>query len=327
MASKNRGLQRLKRIYERQVPARFGREYIPAILATRAEAPPNSRPSMLYSELVGRDLQFLSPNERAVALVVIRHRCCFEFHEQKMLSPEPSTHPLFGHRQGMGLKLPPVRGTLDVADRLGFIDIHPIVRACDPKQPESSKSLPSPYIGDLLVFYCDELGPYLINYTVKDKAVDFARTYQHARRDPEKDAYLAHARHEIEKAYYADAGIRTIRVAAKEDIDPIVFQNLDHVATKSVQPIDITPEQESVIVDLFIQAQYRGIPPYDMFEAHQRKLRCDWSTAYIVLARAIWQRRLRVDLFRPVLPNWPLNAEEVDIFDKYGNWFQRLPCS
>jgi hypothetical protein len=43
----------------------------------------------------------------------------------------------------------------------------------------------------------------------------------------------------------------------------------------------------------------------------------------VVLYQAIWNRQIRVDLFRPVLADSPLRLEREDVLVRYATWFER----
>lgn len=43
----------------------------------------------------------------------------------------------------------------------------------------------------------------------------------------------------------------------------------------------------------------------------------------VVLYQAIWNRQVRVNLFRPVLADAPLRPEREDVLTRYANWFAR----
>jgi len=42
-----------------------------------------------------------------------------------------------------------------------------------------------------------------------------------------------------------------------------------------------------------------------------------------ILYAAIWSREVRVDLYRPVLPDKPLRRERSDVLVDYSHWFAR----
>jgi hypothetical protein len=144
-----------------------------------------------------------------------------------MLPMMPSPHPMARHRRAATLPLLPLQGTLEVAARLGYLKLHPWIRAAN-KDTGVAMTQPFPWIGDLLFFRSDEHGPFAVNVTVKADPADFNSPYRgelmgcgSAVRAREKSV----ARHAIEHQLYADAGIRTVR-ATRKDVDPMVGHNL-----------------------------------------------------------------------------------------------------
>ena len=158
---------RLAQIIQRQDPPGFGANYVPAIKASREEAPPRSRPAWVWWERVGRDLSTLSSVERSMLMPCLYNPSLWEVHEQRMLPTMPRPHPLNGHPKACGLILPPMRGTVDVADSLGLLRFHPLVSVpIDPGSNECER-VPFPWMGDLLLFLEDADGPYNVNLDIK----------------------------------------------------------------------------------------------------------------------------------------------------------------
>lgn len=320
-------LERLRTILERQDKPLFGPEYRPAILATRREAPSISRPSTVYWHRLGRDVHLLSSPERAAALLAMYHSGLFELHEQKMLSVNPRAHPMAGHPAAVGLKLPPVRGTVDVANRLGHLSFHPKVKA--PRQEGSNEWMwvPYPYIGDLLLFLQDQDGPYCVNWSIKLHPEDFDRPASRADpiRNPSVAAHRVQARHEIERVYYEDAGIRTVRIA-KTNIDLHVVTNLTQLFGWHLQAVPLDEGQRAEMVTKYETALELGITPIDVIGQLILRHRYRREDCLAVLYQAIWTRRLRIDLFRPLLVDRPLRPEKRDVIKVYAEWFERRPC-
>lgn len=126
---------RFDQILERQYPARYGKHYIPSILATRTEAPSGSRPAMVWFDRIGRYVHTLSTPERAVLSIITYCPNVIDVLEQRMLPYLPAEHPLSSHHLAAGLVLPRFRGTLAIADELGVLDVHPTIhRDADSKR-------------------------------------------------------------------------------------------------------------------------------------------------------------------------------------------------
>jgi len=49
----------------------------------------------------------------------------------------------------------------------------------------------------------------------------------------------------------------------------------------------------------------------------------DVFTARVILYQAIWNRRLRIDLFHPVVADHPLMPEHIDVCTQYADLFVR----
>lgn len=328
MASMRPSWERLRTILARQDKLSFGPDYQPAIRATPREAPSISRPSVVRSSKLGREVHLLSTPECAAALVALHHPELFELHEQKMLSVDSRPHPLFGHPAATGLKLLPVRGTVEVAEQLGYLPFHPKVKAPRTVKFKEWMWVPFPYIGDLLLFLTDQDGPYCVNWTVKLDPEGFDRPLPHPGpiRKPSAAARRIQARHEIERVYYDDAGIRTVRIA-KTGIDFHVVANLRQLFGWQLQTTRLHDEQRAEMLAKYETALNLGIPPIDMTAQLMLRHRCSREDCFAVLYQAIWARRLRVDLFKPVLVDRPLQPEKRDVLTEYAAWFARRSCT
>lgn len=323
---------RYKRLGRRQSVPLWGPNYVPGILASRDEAPSISRPSLLYSVKLLRELHFLSIPEREACLFALHNGAVFEIKEQHVLHPFPAPHPLVGHPEAEGLDLLPVQGTLAVAMRMGteMFRKHPIViwsaKERLDRSINSDQLLPISYIGDFLVFLRDENGAYVLNWTVKATPDDFYRYLPH---DPigrlnkllkkqDKDD----SRHRLEEAYFRDAGIRTVRISASE-LDRGVVANLTDLACQAGQPEPLDFEKRQEMVELFRRLLGTRTTVLSRLSAITRKFHCTGTQAITILLQAIWARKIRVDLHKPILVDRPLVPERLDIFDEYAHFFRR----
>lgn len=316
---------KLKRIYQRQSNPNWDCSYIPSILATPQEAPSISRAFILTpSKLSGRETHLLSTGERNAALLGLYHPDVVGLQEQRMLSPDPTVHPLWAMPGSDRTKLSALKGVIDVAERLGYLSFLPRLRVKHPQNPDETLTVVFPWIGDLLWAIKDADGKiFCVNWSVKDKASDFTKpTFTRIKRqnsptEPQKIL----ARHEIERAYYDDARIRTCHVAS-EQIDQHVTANLRHLFLYHRRALDLSFEQEAEIFDKFVSAFEVGIPPSEVISDFVMRGRYSADSCKTVLYRGIWERRLRVDLFRPILINCPLKPETVDVISHYQDWFR-----
>lgn len=312
--------QRFLTIRSRQEDARWGKEYEPSILATVREAPSVSIASRLYWARLERDIHCLSMPETAAALLALYNGNVFELHEQKMLSPEPRCHPLFGHPRAHGLSLPPLKGTVAVAERLGAFKFHPTV-LMELRGGELGH-VPFPWVGDLLLFMQDEVGPYCVNWNVKLKRGDHDKPFQARRRTSARSVAQAKARREIETMYYQDAGIAT-RDVSLDDIPHSLICNLACLFPSTKGHIGLPPQQQDKLIDIFSSDMRAGIAPMTTLDYLASSCGLDRAVVRKVLYRAIWSRRLRVDLYSTILMDKPLQPERTDALASFFRWFRR----
>ncbi|MNF26333.1 hypothetical protein D3C81_485610 [compost metagenome] len=312
------------RIIERQLSFQWGDQYQPSIRASRSEGPSISRLRELNWKRYGRTLHLLStPEVRAVNLALYNPNV-FEIHEQKMLHPTPTTHPLFGHPLAQTMLLASHKGTLDVAERLGKLRSHPTIWIDDGEQRER---FPFPYLGDLLLYLkCSDSSPYCVNWTVKNTESDFnehrrskVKTLKQRQRDKER----AEIRHEIERIYYLDAGIRTQRIV-KNSIDDEVSANLDMCMSAEDRLITLSP----LTVKDFTQSLNQAIGTDTTAAEIINKYTSHHGKAHefrMLFYRAVWRRELLLDLFQPILIDRPMNPQDQDVLDVYSSYFAGLP--
>jgi len=315
-----RQAHRVRTMLSRQPDSRWLRDYDPAIHATRTEAPRTSRPRTVFSLKLGRCLHLLSPGEEAVALIVLHNPAVFDVHEQRMLHTEPTVHPLHNHPDHARVDLPAFRGTIAAADGLGLLRHHP--RFTD---PETGQQVPLPYVGDLLVFLQDEEGPHAINLNIKWQEVDFKRRGPGLFPRPRlAEDEGAKARLAIEEAYYADAGIRSVRIAAGA-IHSEVRSNLHRLLLWHCRPIDLSPAVTAELIGYFERQIGTHNACWSLIQAGARRMRISDYTAKTVLFQAIWNRVLDVDLYKPILMDCPLQRATRDALHEYRHWFERTP--
>lgn len=316
---------RLKTIYARQDSADWGPDYLASIFATPQEAPSISRAFVLTpAKLNGRETHLLSTPERNACLLGLYHPQVIGLQEQRMLSPGPCQHPLWTFPGIDRTTLPPFKGIIDVADRLGYLDVLPKLKigSRDPSMPP--KTVIFPFIGDLLWAVQPSAGKiYCVNWSVKDAYSDFKRPISapHGLAVSHRQSRAALARHEIEDAYYFDGEIRTVQVA-DEAIDHHVSANLRQLFLHHRQPPHLTLEQREEILRKFHSALEVGIPPVEIILQLTERGRYSVYQCRSLLYQAIWNRELRVDLFRPILINLPLKHESRDVVDVYSDWFK-----
>lgn len=316
---------RLELIRKRQWKDRWGADYDAAIHATPKEAPGISTPCVLLPQkLGGREFHTLSQPETWAALLAFHYPKTWEVHEERILYPGPRSHFLFGHERARGLSFKPFAGTIDVADRLGMLSKHPRVRLRRGSDSRLWQMTPFPYIGDLLLFLEDQVGPYLINWPIKDKYKNFRRRGPHPKGKAQLDVDDpdAIARQLLEETYYGDADIRTQPVAG-EAIDFDLRCNLADLFGDHALVIDIVDDQRERIMELYRSAIGADAPAYGVAREAASRFNLSERDAVALIRQGIWRRELRVDLFRPVLMDRPLHPEVEDVFRRYGHWFAR----
>lgn len=325
-SSKGISAQRLKTIYQRQGDPCWDSTYTPAILATPQEAPSISRAFILTpKKLRGRETHLLSTAERNATLLGLYHPKIIGLQEQRMLSPEPRRHPLWTFPGVDKTSLQSIKGVIDVAERLGYLDLLPRVKMENPEDPTQPITLVFPWCGDLLWSIQDSPSDiYCVNWTIKDSYLDFKRPAPNRNGKPlsRETSRAILGRHEIEKIYYEDACIRTVQVAG-EAIDHHVAANLRQLFLHHRRPLLLTPEQRDELLQKYRSAFNTGVPPAEVILLLAERGRFTIHQCRSLLYQAIWNRELRVDLFQPVLINRPLRPESQDVLDVYSEWFTR----
>ena len=317
-------LARLREILRRQDPPAWSPDYEPAIKAVREEAPPRSRPAQVLSAKLNRYCHVLSSVELSVLFIALCHPDLIELHEQRMLSMEPCLHPLSGHPLSIGLDLPRLEGTISVAQRLDYLNLHPKVYLSDPKT-NSKTPVPFPWTGDFLLFLVDKNGPYCLNWTVKGVSEDFNRSFGngHPIKNQKQDAANVRARHAIEELYYLDAGIRTIRIVER-DLPVNLIRNLRTLVLLHERPVDLPAEVRIELIERLRASVQTGRPPLEILLSLRHRFYIDLYSLKVAFYQAIWTRELRVDLFsNPIFISCPLMPEKKDVLVRFAHWFSR----
>ena len=309
---------RLREMYRRQDPFRFGPDYLAATRATRAEAPGRSRPSQLYAEKLGRSVHNLSIPERKANCLALYNPAVIEIHDQSLLWPTAHKHPLSLLRPNWDVPCPTFKGTLDVADRLGYLNRHPTLTYRESKE---RKTVPWPYQGDSLLFLGAE-STYCVNWSVKAKRREFLKPEPGPKRLEARRRLALRARYEIEAQYYLDVDIRTQPIT-EEEIDDTVATNLIKLCCYSQREQTLNELQLCNLEDALRQGLNSGTPPSVTIARFVIAERCSIDQGKVAFYQSIWHRRLRPDLFKPVLIDRPLEPESTDVLEYYNDWFQQ----
>ena len=240
-----------------------------------------------------------------------------------MLYPGQHLHPLDGHTLATGANLQPVLGTLAIATQIGFDHAKVVVEDANGQR----RWLPHPYLGDLLLYLKDKDGnPFAVNWTIKLSESDFGerrrgtvKTLVQQRRDQEH----AQLRNLLEEKYYLSAGIRTSKLSL-DAIDPIVVANLDLLYGSHDLRIDLDKGLLDDYSNEIEKVSNLGHPVAPIAIKYGQK----WGRRDLFLAKIyqdIWHRKLKVDLFEPILIDHPLNVGGCDVLDTYDSLFKGLP--
>ncbi|HET7662346.1 MAG TPA: hypothetical protein VFK31_01805 [Rhodanobacteraceae bacterium] len=312
-------LARIRRITKRQHEPAWGRDYDPAIHATPQEAPKCSRPTILKPSKLGmRDMHLLSGVEARAALLALYNPNVFDVHEQHALSREPTQHPLASHPMSVGKQFPPINGTVSVAARLGHCSWHGRVYL-----EEVDRWLPDIYVGDLLLFLNDADGAYVVNWTVKAEDRDFNRPGPHPYGRPRRGTSARVVfRHDLEVAYFSDAGVRTQRVV-DPDMDATLFANLRVLFGYHALPSNVPPAERQNIEDSLSRTVGGTTRVWTTLQAIAQERHMEAEAIRTLLYQAIWARRILVDLYQPLMIDKPLRTETRDPLRTYASWFSR----
>ncbi|POF91298.1 hypothetical protein BGP83_00875 [Pseudomonas putida] len=184
--------------------------------------------------------------------------------------------------------------------------------------------VPYPYQGDLLLYLLNSRGkPYAVNWTVKDQVEAFRERRSTTAKTPvqqRKDREHAQLRGELERRYYASAGVRTVEVS-RDLVTPTIQANLDLLF--GMHDLDYT--LEPALLDDFsgavAEAVQMGKPVAYVAIEHGAR----WGARDQFIARIyqdIWDRRLLVDFSEPILIDRPLVTGGCDLLQEFGSFFE-----
>lgn len=321
---------RLRKIQNRQRYTKWNADYQPAQRATREEAPAISRASIIFVSRLGRDVHCMSLAERAALSLAAYHPNLVDLHEQHALSVLEAPHPLASHPRAVGQVLPPLPGTLNVAERiyrrLGRNPRHPFVYVKDRKNPTGDKIVePFPYLGDLLLVMDDQAGLYCVNWTVKKSAAAFSSPIGNRLRAPsyrERANARVLMRHAIEAEYFADAGIPTVQVS-EEAIDRLLIVNLTTILAWSARPLPSYLAERAEIWEAFRAVVGNDTALYSVLPALQRRYELTRYECLRLFYEGVYRRKIRIDLYSPMLVDRALRPERRDPLVEFAHWFAR----
>lgn len=325
MAHPKKNEARLRELKDRQWEDKWGKDYTPAIFANPKEAPSLSEYTILTSgKLGGRGVHTLSKSETWLAIFALFNPALWELNEQRILYPTPRVHFLHGHPRSRGDKYLPLKGTLDVAERMGTLDQHPICKIKVEKEGRVQQiDAPFPYIGDLLLFLEDRDGPFVVNWNIKDRAERFSFSRPQKGKPPTPNNQSAKNRNALEVLYYADGGIPTREIAGTQ-LDFELRCNLKELFGAHLYQINIPRQLQPDIENAFVSAVGTRLPAAKLCKELASAHQLDTEDLVHFLKQCIWSRKVRVDLFNRFLMDKPLRTEVQDPLEVYSDWFSRV---
>lgn len=325
-ASIKRMLAWRERVLSRQPTyGHWGPSYLPAILATPDEAPTGSRPSAFYSRRQQRLVHAMSDPEAVFCALAEYHQGVWEYHEQHLIQPWPSDHPLACHTLYADRPWPSTRGTIQIVAGMGRISAHPRVPACSIDGAVlSDGNAVLAWIGDVMLFLQDSAHePYVLDWDIKNNAGRHDQPWAGNWR-------AAHSRSALRKARLRDAAYEAymaelkigIRRVALDEVDLEVSRNLVRLCSRYQSEVGLPHSLIGELDMAYAECLRSGDPPLVVI----KRLIADpslYGEAGRVLDHAVWERRLRLDLWRPILVDQPLMPERVDLLEHHRAWFAK----
>lgn len=316
---------RVREIYRRQAKAAWGPEYVPAQLAQQSEAPGISQYGQFHSTRLQRRLHAISAPEKDAFALAMYHPALFEFKEGIIMQVAPSDHPLVGHTKASGLQWPSTSGTAAIAERLGVLAQHPKVweKTLAEDGTEDGHWLPVPWIMDPLLFLEDAIGPYCVSWDIKSSPEDHGKPGpgDYTKRHSPKALKEADARERVYREYLRELNIRIVRVSRAE-IPKGLRENLRYLFIRHAQLPMINEVLHAEILMALGEAFEKGNPPIDVM-VDFAKSGVNPQLVLHCLEHAIYERRIRVDLYRRCLPDRPMIPEARDVLVEFADWFRR----
>lgn len=109
---------------------------------------------------------------------------------------------------------------------------------------------------------------------------------------------------------------------AETDVPPELSINLRRLAVAHAQPIDLPAEVHADLIEAYKEALKAGHPPARVMAAFERH-KVPFQISKRVLESAIYDRRIRVDLFENWSVDFPLPPEQRDPLIEFAAWFAR----
>jgi hypothetical protein len=315
-------IARERNIRERQDPPQWGVAYTPGQLASREEAPDESRPSTVKSFQLQRTVHCMSEPELFAFILASYLGKFFDMHESRMMAPEPSAGFLNGCPGISQTYLAAHCGTIMAAERLGVLHHHPTIRVPD-SSTSRTKVVAFPLLSDQLLFCRDADGVYAVNWCIKQSPEDFEKAFKS--RSPvrvTKSDEAHEARLLIEEEVYRDAGIRTIHVA-NTDIPHHVKHNLRSIYAYKLRESSLSELLAAEFIETVKARIPSGVPLFETVRYFHGRYGGSFFDYQIELNQAIWDKQIACDLWRPILMDAPLHPPQRDLDDHFVSWWRR----
>jgi hypothetical protein len=260
-----------------------------------------------------------------------------EMHEQHVYYSTPTLSPLAFHSGYSNLSWPKTDGTFALAEQLGVAHFHPKVWKPATPAPSGVNSVGEEryintsdgewrigfYIGDLMLYMraAEADGrPYIRPWEVKESPGDHGMPGgESIRRHSKTEVERAQARRLVCAAYAAQLGT-TVAEFCLTDVPKSLQASL--VSLCRAQGCDFKLGETAVVelVDAFRDGVGRDVPARTIA---RRLLPSEdaLAQAKILLEHAVWNRKVRVDLFEPLAWDMPLLPEREDVLVRFHTLF------
>lgn len=316
------------RTLDRQQHVCWGPNYKAAIRKSKQESPSGGWSSADYSTKLQRQLFAHGFGTRSLLALALYHPCVFEVHDEHILYPGSSMHPLASHPQYKHQPWPKTRGTIEIAESIGKGHMHPAVFVRSDDVDSAGEAVIGmwqvlPYVGDYLLYLTDEHGAYAIAWDVKAKSGDHAKPWggDFRRFHGKRANDAANFRDEVYQNYLSELDIRLVRMAGNA-IDKQLASHLVRMLTIHSRPAEVDATIHAEIIAAFAEALKSGTPPINVICQYMSKNIPSGLTKDL-LDHAIWGRNIRVDLFSEISIDRPLVPEKNDPIEVYAKFFRR----
>lgn len=302
----------------------WDRTHNAAIEAKPGKAPQSSWAYRIEHAELGRTINALSRPEYDLVYIALYNDRLFDLRDQFKFDLLPGVHPLHGHPQLLGKKLPHHSGSLAIANELDLLNHHPKIFRPVPTDEDGGHWEALPMLGDFLLFLIDDEGPYCVHLDIKNTAADHGQPGPRASSltQSSRRKLNAAAKLRIKAQYLSELSIR-VAYLHRGIVDCHVANNLRFLFHWTVRPCALELTARADLIEMFHKGIQDGTPPAETISTCAS--RWGWLSVECrcVLFQAIWRRELRVDLFDAVLVNRPLVPESMDVLDVYADWFAR----